>query len=106
MANKLDAEKLRALDEATKPSGIGSTVREFAAEIVRRSKAAEELADCLVSSLPAILAMADEIERLRTALERIALSGDGEGVFERSTLYGTFQNIARQALKEHPRNAD
>lgn len=51
-------------------------------------------------------ALKAEIERLRTALERMALSGDGEDVFERSMLYGTFQAIARQALKEHPRNAD
>lgn len=45
-----------------------------------------------------VAALEAENARLREALERIALSGDGEDVFERSTLYGTFQNIARRAL--------
>jgi len=59
-----DADKLRALDEAATPSGITDpTAREFAAEIVRRSKAAEDLADYLLNSVPAILAMAEERKR-------------------------------------------
>lgn len=55
------------------------------------------------SAAIAILAMAEDNKRMREALERVALSGDGEDVFERSTLYGTFQTIARRALSGIPK---
>jgi len=44
-------------------------------------------------------------EAMAKALERIALSGEGEDVFERSTLYGTFQVIARTALAASRKDA-
>lgn len=44
-------------------------------------------------------------ERLREAMERIALSGEGESVFERSALYGTFQDIDRNAISQGERRS-
>lgn len=161
MTDKLNAERLRALDEAA-TAGPWDIWREKIADLSAAklelclqvdctensidalvmlnadgkcpgltgcgpsSDANAELLAYLRNAVPAILAMAEERDRceqhrndlydkvmaqvteigalkaanarMREALERIALSGDGEDVFERSTLYGTFQTIARRAL--------
>lgn len=83
----IDTDKLRALDEWLKERiPEEDEFQQFGPINIFRQ--------CQES----ILAMAEDNKRLKEALERIALSGDGEDVFERSTLYGTFQAIARRAL--------
>lgn len=107
---EIDTDKLRALDaEATtgELTGCGRYIGErydaFIEDVnfstADYNRAADgRLVQYLWNNRAAILAMAEDNKRLREALERIALSGDGEDVFERSTLYGTFQAIARRAL--------
>lgn len=68
-----DADKLRALDAAaTWRTPEDNTVLAYGAEHRRFAPADKELRHYLRSHVPAILAMAEERDRMREALERIA----------------------------------
>lgn len=55
-----------------------------------------------VADLLDYFALKDQVGAMREALEKIALSGDGEGLIERAGLYRKCQVIARQALAALP----
>jgi chromosome segregation ATPase len=108
-------ERLRDADRGSQQRVFGSRIfGEAADEIERSEKHRNDLADKIVSQSVEIGALKAEIERLRTALESIADHNKVRDWTATSdnpethwvTRDGFYAVIARNALKEHPRNAD